>query len=56
MKRNISITIDEVLVNRIDNYGKIVRRSRSETIETIVKYFLDAHDKAYNAYRDREVE
>ena len=45
MKRNISITIDETTVNRIDNYAEIVRRSRSETIETIVKYFLDAHDE-----------
>ena len=47
MKRNISITIDEATVNRIDNYAEIVRRSRSETIETIVKYCLDAHDEAY---------
>lgn len=46
MKRNISITIDEATVNRIDNYAEIVRRSRSETIETIVKYFLDAHNEA----------
>lgn len=46
MKRNISITIDDATVNRIDNYAEFVRRSRSETIETIIKYFLDAHDEA----------
>lgn len=45
MKRNISITIDDATVNRIDNYAEIVRRSRSDAIETIVKYFLDAHDE-----------
>lgn len=53
MKRNISITIDEATVNRIDNYAEIVRRSRSETIETIVKYFLDAHDEVC---KDRKAE
>lgn len=53
MKRNISITIDEATINRIDNYAEIVRRSRSDTIETIVKYFLDAHD---DACRSRKAE
>lgn len=45
MKNNISVTIDKEVLRRLDKYAYSVARSRSQVIEVIIKYFLDASDR-----------
>ena len=51
MKRNISITIDETIVKRINNYANEFDCSRSKAIEIIVKNFLDSYDRVVKGVR-----
>ena len=45
MKNNISVTIDNDTLRRLDKYAYSVSRSRSQTIEVIINYFLDVYDE-----------